>query len=148
MGKMMGIVFGLIGIIIVFYMFPTLLTSLDDMKEAEYTETFSGVTTAAGVTNASVTLSINLMDDSITNVKSITSSIAESASPESYVTATDKLYIKSLAPNTSRNLTVTYDIDDLAEYEGLSEFTGLMPLLLIIGALGLVLVGVWRMFKK
>ncbi len=148
MGKIMGILLGLIGIIIVFYMFPSLLTSLDNLKEESYSETFTNVTTGAGVTNASVTLTINLMDDSITKVETISSDLGEdNPSPERYITATDKLYVKGLAPNTSRNFTIAYKIDDLEEYEGMSEFTGLTPLLLIIGALGLVLVGVWRVFS-
>ena len=148
MGRIAGILFALIGIIVVFYMFPSLLTSLDDLKEENYTETFTSVSTGAGVTNASVTLSINLMDDSVTKVDTITSDLGtDNPSPESYVTATDKLYIKGLAESASRNFTITYKIDDLEEYEGMSEFTGLTPLLLIIGALALVLAGVWGIFK-
>lgn len=147
MARIGAMVLGLIGIIVVFYMFPSLLTSLDDLKEDQYTETFTSVTTAAGVTNASVDLSINLMRDSITNVGTITSSNGnDSPSPESYVTATDTLYIRGLEADSSRNFTITYDYDDLSDYEGLSEFTGLTPLLLIIGALALVLIGVWRTF--
>lgn len=149
MNKLLMPILGIVGIIVVFYMFPSLLTSLDDLKTDEYTETFTNVTTAAGDTNASVTLSLDLYRDSITRVDSITSDNgSDSPSSEGYVDATDALYVKGLAADSSRNLTIIYDIDNLADYEGLSEFSGLTPLLLIIGALGLVLVSVWKTFTS
>lgn len=148
MGKIFAVLATLFGVIILFYMFPTFTNSLTDLREDPYAYTFTGVATGAGVTNASLSLMQPLYNDDIQFVVSYTSdNVADNPSTESYVTANDKLYVRGLAANTARNITVVWGVEALAQYTGLSEFTGLLPLLVMVAVIGLIAAVAWFAVK-
>lgn len=149
MNKIFGFILGIIGIIIVFIMLPTMLSSVSDFQTTSYSETESNLATAAGVTTANVTLNLDLFDDDITNVTTISSNNSETGmTAEAYVAATNVLLIGGLDANSTRTLTITYDIDDLESYTGLGEFTRLSPFIIVAFAIFGLMGGFFFMFKR
>ena len=147
---MSKIVMTIIGVVILFIMFPMLMTSIDAFQTAEYTETESGVTTGAGVTTANVTLNKELWQDDEGNVTSITSNITgESPTADSYVTTTKLLTVAGLDVSETRTLIITYEYESLSDtYTGLKEFTRLSPFLIMVAILFVVLGGTYKAFKS
>lgn len=149
MGKILTAILGLVGIILLFYMFPSMMDSLKEMRTDVYGENFTGVTTAPGITNASVSLTEALWRSKTVEVNSITSTNGgDTPTPEGYVAAGQLLYVKGLAASSTRNLTVQYNVNSLSEYSGLSELSGISPLLIFLGFIGIIFAIIWGAFKS
>lgn len=148
MSKVLAIGFAMVLVVFGFLLFPSLTDSVHDAQTQSYTDTFTSVATAAGVTNASVTLAQTLYNAAIDEVTSITSdNTNDLPSADSFTASTDALKIKSLAANDSRNLTVIYNISDTDDYTGTSSFLNLTPLLVLLGVLAVMAVAVFVVFK-
>jgi hypothetical protein len=149
MQKMLVVILGIFGIILVFFLFRPMTDELKDFRTDVYTNNYTNVDTGAGVTNASVTLSRELWRENTDEVVSIASNNTNDVPvAEGYVTASQLLYIKGLEANSSRNFTVQYNIDDLEEYSGLSEISGLSPLILFLAFIGVILALIILPFVK
>lgn len=142
----MKIVIAIIGVIILFIMFPIVMTSLHSLQTDEYEQIEAGVTTAGGEDSADVVLDKELWDDDIASVVTVSSNISgdSSASADSYVTVSRTLTVDGLEASQTRTLTLTYEYDALTSHTGMSEFTNLTPLLILLAILGIVFLGVWQ----
>ena len=100
------------------------------------------VATGAGVTTANVTLSLELYNDEVTEVISVTSNETETPIASSYDDATQKLLIAALNANDSRTLTVNYyGLPDDDVMNAIGPFLGFI----VIGGLVFAIVyGVWK----
>lgn len=144
MNRIMGIVMGIIGIVIVFIMFPLIMDSSHDIQTDDYTQAEASVTTGAGETAADVVLTKALYDDDNTWVTSVTSSEGtDTPAVGTYTAATKTLNVTGLAESTSRTLTIVYEYDGLTSYTGMSAFVGLTPLLVLISIIAVVIGGTW-----
>lgn len=147
MGKLIGVVFVIVGIMVCIYMFPTMMDSLHDLRTNDQTDAFS-VDTGGGVTNSSVTLSQDLWEGGTEYVDSVTSDLGtDNPVTNTYTSATNALLIEGLTASASRNLTVIYGIAALDEYSGMEEFTGLAPLIIFVIILGIAGAAIWRSFS-
>lgn len=99
--------------ILIIVCFSYILEGLHDCRVDEYTQSFTEITTAAGVTSANITLSQTLYDSSVTNVTSISSNLTgDSPSADNYTSVGRTLLVGGLASDTQRTLSVVYEVSD------------------------------------
>lgn|GEM_PF-6077625 len=108
------IVVGVLGLILVVTLFPTVLTGFMGLWDvaASQVDTADNVTTAVAVTTCNVTLTQTLLNSEVANVASITSTIGgDVAVADNYTSPL--LYLTGLTANVTagegRTLTTTYD---------------------------------------
>jgi len=143
-GKVMTVIGAVILVVIGLVMAPLVFDQVHDTQADPKQETFS-VTTATGETSADVvTAEEHFHKDSCTHITITSDNAADSPTCSSYTSATKTLTVGGLAEATSRTLTVTYEIDALANYPGSRAIAGLIPLLYIVGILGLAGAMTWR----
>lgn len=148
MGKSGSIVLGIIMVAVMFVIFPIVMTSAHELQTVDYSQTQDGVTTGVGETTATVVLTEDLWNDSITHVVSIHSDNGnDTPAAQSYTTATNTLTVSGLEDDSSRTLVVTYKMDRLVDYTGMSAMVQLAPMLLFLGVIGAVLAGLYAGFK-
>jgi hypothetical protein len=112
--------------------------------ETPQTDTFAGVTTEPGVTTATVILSKDLLlqNGAIEEVTSIESSLLdENPEVSVYIPTTKSLTLVSLTGNSTRTLTLTYNIDRDNTMAMVGPFFGFIVFAGIIGAIGY---SVWK----
>lgn len=100
------------------------------------------VATGAGVTTANVTLSLELYNDEVTEVISVTSNETETPIASSYDDATQKLLIAALNANDSRTLTVNYY--GLPDDDVMNAIGPFLAFIVIGGLVFAIVYGVWK----
>jgi len=148
-GKSMGGVVGIIGVVILMIVFPIVMSATHDLQIDEQADAFAGVATGAGETDADVVLTVDLYGDDNTNVLSIVSSL-ETDVPVAgtYTAATNTLNVTGLTAESSRTLTVTYEIDALTSFTGMAALFGITPLHVTVSIQVIVIASTWYSFKK
>jgi hypothetical protein len=89
------------------------LTGMVYLFQTEQRTDSFAITTGVGETTANVTLVKFIYDDDTSTIE-YNSSIAESPSTSTYNGTTKTLLIAGLTDNTSRSMTVAYDVDAIA----------------------------------
>jgi len=145
-GRMMAIVGAVIVVVIGLVMAPLIFDQVHAVQTDPKSESFS-VTTTTGETSATVTLSEPHFYDSPKEMSVTSDNTADNPSITSYDPSTRQVTIGGLAEATSRTLTITYLIDALKDFPGSRAFTGLIPLLYIIGLFGLAGGMLWKAFS-
>jgi len=98
-----------------------------DLREDTFTSA-----TGLGVTSANVTLQKPVYDDD-TETIDITSDLAtDTPAYSSYNATSRQLLISGLTANTTRTLTVTYDIDVLVGYDAINTLVDRFPFIWIL----------------
>ncbi len=108
---------------------PANLTSINDFRSRDYVEPHN--ITTASETTAAVTLSQSLFSSQTANVALVSNDTSDAPIPQTYVSSTKILTVIGLAPNITRQLTVTYKIDALTDYLGAGIFAKIWPALLL-----------------
>lgn len=128
------------GVSVLLLMFGAILASLDDFRLDEYTEDHN-VTTSTS-TSAQITLSNELYAGK-TYGAVVTSNVTDDAPvPTAYNESTRALTVSGLQENTSHRLTVKYNIDGLDDYFVAGIASRSIPILLIMGAVGVIVASV------
>lgn len=107
------------------WMLP-ITASIYDFRTDLQEDTFS-TDTAVGVTTANVTLSDELYDDDTQTIDILSSISDDVPAYSSYNGTTRLLGISGLSANTTRVLTVTYDVDALAGSDAINNFLDVVP---------------------
>lgn len=108
--KSLVVVFGALLLIIAM---PAFFGATHTARVQERTESFGGVTTAAGVYTGNVTLSQAVHDNNVIAVQSISSNVsADIPAAASYNSANRMLVFNGLAANTVRTAVIIYEIDN------------------------------------
>ena len=143
MNKPVTAVIAMIGVVFLVIIFPSFLDGVQDAQTDDITDSYN-VTTAAAVTNATVTLSQPLFNDHTGHVTTLSSDGGggDNPLPSSYTSAGRALLITGLDAAKTRNVTVAYRTDGVDEFTGLSSALPIIPtigffaiIVLIIGAL-------------
>ncbi|MDD5511755.1 MAG: hypothetical protein PHI12_13230, partial [Dehalococcoidales bacterium] len=91
---------------------PKVFSLIDDARTDEYTETFAGISTAAGVYSANFTLAEPLYYNSLVFVEEISSNATTDVpSAASYNTVSRLLTVNGLDQSLTRTLSVTFLIE-------------------------------------
>lgn len=93
-----------------------------DLRTDEFTSP-----TGVGVTSANVTLGEPLYDDDTQTIDILSDLSTDTPAFSSYTTATRVVNISGLSANTTRILTVSYDVDALGGSDALNTFVGYVP---------------------
>ena len=136
--KSLIIVFGALLLII---QIPVLFGSIHDARVDNYTQNVAGVTTAAGIYGANVTLSQELWGDAVSLVSSISSNITpDSPSADSYNPVSGVLLVAGLDAGQIRTLSITYEMESaiLSEHTGASTFLALYFWFVVFLILGMM----------
>lgn len=146
MGKAMGVVMGVVAIAIVFIVFPIILNGVDEIQTDVAIQTAAGVETTSGTT-ATLTLSTALFATRAADISAISSDESGDTPTVSTVSNGTVVVIGGLATSATRDLGVTYYVDALTDYTGLSSIVGVSPMLIFIGILGIVIGGAFYAWK-
>jgi len=132
----------IIAVIMVLFMFGTMLSGIQGAQTDERDDAFAAVATGVGVTEADVELVADLYDEDILNVVDIASDNEDDAPlADSYAALTNTLTVRGLNANDTRTLEVTYQYDAMTgDASIVGSFFDLMPTLVVI-ALVLIIVG-------
>lgn len=148
MNKVAVVFFVIIAVIFGFYLFPSFQESVTDVRTDEQTDAFT-VSTGAGVTNGTVTLSQELWLDATSSIESLTSDLGtDNPVAGTYTVATRNLNVTGLTENTSRNLSIAYEYAALSDFEGMDSIASFSPFLLMIALILLPVFAIWWMFKN
>ena len=117
---------------------PSALSGINDFRSTSQTGMYIATTTTPD-TSANVTLVASLFDADVVNVTAVTSTdTADAPLAAAYTTATKVLRIDGLETNASRTLTVTYKRAALGSFTGADLGVLILPLVMILGILGLI----------
>ena len=105
MGK---IVIGILCIVLLVGFSGAITNGIHDWRIDEVTQTFS-VTTGSENTTANIVLSRDLFGDSVSEVESIASTIAENPATGTYTAGTNTLNVTGLTGSQTRTLTIVYN---------------------------------------
>lgn len=148
MQKIFGVVIGIIGIAVVFIIFPMVMDSTHDVQTDRYVETEAAVATGAGETSAGVVLTYELYNNVNTSVISITSDEGtDTPAAGTWTESTKTLTVTGLAAEDSRTLTITYEYDALTGFTGMGAFAGIIPLLILVAIVAVLIGGIWSSVK-
>ncbi|MDD5338160.1 MAG: hypothetical protein PHG35_01945 [Dehalococcoidales bacterium] len=137
----------IIGVCIVIGLFGSVMAGLLSFRSTEYTEPHV-VTTGAGVTSASVVLTQSLFDDSTAFVTITSNNTGDAAVPSSYTSATRTLLVGGLLESTAHYLTITYSYGSLGSYWASDISSRAVPVLLIIGVIGVIGGAVYGSYRR
>ena len=120
---------------------PWVFDAVDDALTEEYTETFAGVTTAAGVYAANVTLAEALWQDSSTSVSDISSNLSgyDTPSVSNYNTVSHALQVNGLEQSQVRTLSVDFEMESTTLPDAFATFLVLFRwwyLFIVLGTSG------------
>jgi len=144
--RVMSIVGAVIVVVIGLIMAPLVFDQVHDVQTDKKSESFS-VTTTTGETSTTVTLSEDHYYTTTQEMSVTSDNAADSPSITSYDPDTRQVTVGGLAEATSRTLTITYLIDALKDFPGSKAISGLIPLLYIVGILGLAGGMLWKAFS-
>ena len=140
----------LCGALILIILSPFVINSVHDAKVTSFEQSFAGVTTAASVYSANITLSQDLYADQVANVTDISSNTTgDLPTAASYTALTHLLAVSGLQENTERTLVVTHEIANpsLAELASVDALLLTAVLLYFISILGLIAGAIYSYFR-
>ncbi len=114
------------------------MSSITDFRSTAREATYND-TTGAGVDTANVTLPLSVLDDSLSNITSVTSNnTADAPLATSFTSSTRVLVISGLHDSDSRLLTVGYRSPSLNDYPGADLAAKWWVLFLVIAIIACV----------
>lgn len=126
-----------------------LFEALVDAQTDDYTQNFAGVTTAAGVYAANVTLSEDLYEDNVISVSAVASNVSsDSPAANSYNSVSNRLEVGGLDQSKTRTLSVTYDIEDPTLPTGMVVFLQIFIWFILLVDLGLLVGAAYAFFTS
>lgn len=146
-GGLITAVLAVFGVIVMVVVFPSFMSGVEDTQTNTQTDTFN-VTTAAGVTNSTVTLSQPLWNSDTQNVDTLSSDGGGGDNPvaSSYTAPSRGLLVTGLDASKTRNLTATYKTDALEDYQGIGEGLPVLPAIGFFAVLAIAIGAIWRVF--
>lgn len=129
---------------------PLAFGSFHDAKVDDFTQDVAGVSTGSGTYEAGVILSLQLWNNSLLSVKTISSNISsDSPSADNYTAVSRLLTVSGLADNVTRTLSVTYEVESatVQEHSGVSVFFTVYIWFWIFVGLGLAAGAVYAFFR-
>lgn len=145
MGKGLIAVIGVLGIIFLMLLFPSFIGGVVDTQTDNITNTYN-VTTNTTSSNATVTLSQPLFNDSTGHVTLLSSDGGGGDNPvaSSYGTASRQLSLTGFDTNKTRNVTVTYRTDALTSYQGIGTVMPYLPMIGMFTVIAVILALLYR----
>ena len=131
-----------VGVILVVFLFAfsgAITNGIHDWRTDSITQTVS-VTTGGGVTTANVTLNRELMNDAVTEITSMTSTISETPIAGTF-TAPHTLLLTNLTASQTRDITLVYYSETEDTY--LQIFGPFLTILIFGGILAAIIMGIF-----
>lgn len=128
-----------LGALVVLFLMGAGMTALIGFRAGDYTDTFN-VTTDNATTTSDCTLSQDVLDDQKAYISISSNSTDDAPVPSSYNSGTEVLTVGGLHASTQRMLTVTYKYPLLSSttYWGADLAARALPLVLILGVIGVI----------
>lgn len=136
-----------IAAVIIVLLLPASIVALNEFRMTDYEEPHN-ITTGAGETTANVSLSQELFNDDTALVSLSSNNTSDAPIPYLYTSATRYLLITGLVEDDTRQVTVTYKIDNLTDYVGAGVAAKVWPVFLILGIIGIVAAGVYSATRR
>jgi hypothetical protein len=142
--KSIIVIFGALLLII---SLPTFFQATYDARTQEQTLNLAGVTTAAGVYSANVTLTQATHDGKLAAVQTVSSNVtSDSPTGAAYNSVSKVLNVTGLDASQTRTLSIAYDIDSTLIPDGVSIFLTLCNWFYIFAILGCITGAVYSFF--
>jgi uncharacterized membrane protein len=146
--KAIGAVVVLLGIVFIILLMPNVVNSTTQFRTASQTDPFAATSTAAGISQANITLTQPLWNGQTQYITVTSDNITDGPRVSAYAGSTKVVTVIGLASNISRNLTAVYSIGNLNNYAGADAFAGLSPTMMIVGVLLLAIGAIVFVFVK
>ncbi len=147
MGKILGAIGAIFGVILLFNFMPNLTDATHDLSTDASSQVLVGVATGVGVTEADVVLTSDPYKDRTTSVISFASSNVLDVGPilaATYTTATNTLHVTGLIANDTRDLTVNYSVAALDDFTMMDTVVGWTPVIIILAILAVIVAVIWK----
>lgn len=135
----------LAAIVIILFM-PAVMASINDFRADDYTELHIATTTSPD-TSENVTLTQDLLNNSLVNVTVSSNNTNDAPLPALYTSATNVLRVDGLETDARRTLTVVYKIGALDDYVAADMGAKVWPTLIILGVFGVIAGAVYTSTK-
>ena len=142
----MGRIWAALGLVVLagllFLFLPIMLPQASAMLTKTETQSFNGVTTTQG---NMVTLNLRqpVYKERLTSISSVTSSLSGDNPVVESVSADGKqITVSGMISNTQRDLVVAFDVSATEDFVGLDSVVTIVPIIVLIGALGIGISGV------
>lgn len=127
----------------------SLFTGIDSARTDDYTQTVAGVTTAAGVYAANVTLGQSVYDDEVASIVSVSSNISsDSPSAYSWNSVSNVLWVSGLEADETRTLEVDFLINSVTLEAGASAYLVLFFWFLMFVPLGMMAGAIYNFWQS
>ena len=143
--KMQGILEVVISLVVILLVFPILTGAVHSTQTTSVSETHAGVVTTAG-TSGSLTLTTSAWQARAASV-SVSGGVGDTPTVASVSANGLTVVVSGLATSATRALTAVYQVDALSDYTGMSTFISLIPFLVLIGAVGALVFGLFNTIK-
>jgi hypothetical protein len=144
--KVMGIVMSIVLIVIALILLPVSIDAVHDVvTDRVVAEAFPGQVVAAGET--AFIIAHPLYRDSMVSVVALTAT-GGGAVPvaHDYIPASRTLTLNGMGVDTPQNVTVTYDWEANAAFNGVNAILTLIPLLIVVGLIIVAVInGLWAL---
>ncbi len=137
-------IMALFGATLLILLMSATMTGIRDFRSSSQTNTFN-TTTGAGVTSASLTLPLAVLDSSLIYVAASSNNTADNLVAASYSGST--LSVTGLHENDTRLITVVYRATSLDAYTAVDLAAKWWPLFLVIAIIGIVVGAVIKSFQ-
>ena len=136
--------FLIIVVAVILWMLP-FTEAIYDFRTDVRTDFFT-VLTGVGVTSANVQLTQDIYDDDTSTIDLSSNEVDDDPLYSSYNTSTRRLNMTGFADNTTRTLTVLYDIDALTESEAIGNLLDMLDLFWLLVIIGFPAAGLVAIF--
>jgi hypothetical protein len=143
--KFKGVILSIAILVIALFLLPIAVEAAFDVQTDGITDSFPGCVVGGGSTD--VVLTEDLYGGNVVYVSAITATGAGAVPvADSYVAGTNTLTVTGLGVDTPQDLTVTYSYEVNTEFNGVNTFTGIVPLLLVVGLIIVAIInGLWSL---
>jgi len=140
---MYKIVVGVVGLILILILAGTVLPDVvDETASDDYSENFA-VTTGAGVTNTTETLTYDNYYTDLTGLAAESDNVGDTPVILTYDDDTNEVLVTGLAQSDSRTLTIGYYREAGTQFYGFGGFMRLLPFLVIVGGVVACIFGIY-----
>jgi len=141
---MKTVVISIVGIVLGLLLIANVLPKVvDDVAAEDYAENFN-VSTGAGQTTATETLTYAHYYGDLTNLSASSDNENDSPVVMTYDEDTREVLVDGLHESDSRILTISYVREANQQFKGFSAFVQLVPFICVIG---LIVAGIWSLFS-
>lgn len=134
-----------LGGLLIFLLLGAMLTGLVSFRASSTSDYY---VVNSGVTEANVTLALDVLDNDKSNIAVSSNMTADAPLRNTYTASSRVLNVTGLDSSTTRKLTVTYYTPRLTQYLGVDTAARLWPLYVVLATLAIIAGAIYGAFRR